>query len=47
MIFGFYCLFAWLLMIWTRLEILNQEQKTNWVRELLLEGQIKSPVKGT
>jgi heme exporter protein C len=44
MIFGFYCLFAWLLMSWTRLEILSQEQKTSWVRELLLGGQAKTPV---
>lgn len=45
MIFGFYCLYAWLLMAWTRIEIINQEQKTNWVKDLLLEGPIKDPTK--
>ncbi|MFT6388641.1 MAG: heme exporter protein C [Cellvibrionaceae bacterium] len=34
MIAGFYCLYAWLLMLWTRVEVLEQEQKTQWVKAL-------------
>ncbi|MGH1485475.1 MAG: heme ABC transporter permease [Cellvibrionaceae bacterium] len=36
MVLGFYCLFAWLLLHWTRLEIIQQERKTQWVKELVL-----------
>lgn len=35
MIAGFYILYAWMLMLWTRTEILQQEQKTQWVNALL------------
>ena len=35
MIIGFYGLYGWLLMAWTRTDILQQEQKTNWVQALL------------
>lgn len=37
MIAAFYGLYAWLLMAWTRTEILEQEQKTKWVGELLAD----------
>jgi heme exporter protein C len=37
MIAGVYCLYAWLLLHWTRLEVLQQEQKTNWVQALFKE----------
>lgn len=36
MIAGFYCLYTWLLMHWTRLEIIQQENRTGWVKELVL-----------
>ena len=32
---GFYCLYGWLLLAYTRNEILDRERKTRWVRELL------------
>ena len=35
MIAGFYGLYVWLLLYWTRVEILQQEQKTNWVKALI------------
>ncbi|ODS24730.1 heme ABC transporter permease [Candidatus Endobugula sertula] len=35
MISGFYCLYAWLMLHWTRAEIVESEQKTVWVRDLL------------
>ena len=35
MIAGFYLLYAWLLLHWTRVELLIQEQRTRWVRALL------------
>lgn len=38
MIIGFYVFFAWALLEKTRLEILRREQKTNWVRALVLQG---------
>ena len=38
MIIGFYALYLFLLMQWTRLEILRQEKKTQWVKQLL-QGQ--------
>jgi heme exporter protein C len=36
MIVGFYGLYGCLLILWTRLEILHAEQKTSWVKNLLL-----------
>lgn len=42
MIAGFYGLYAVLLMMWTRLEILKQERRTAWVQEALLSD---SPLK--
>ena len=36
MIAGFYALYACLLMQWTRLEVLRQEKKTQWVKQLLM-----------
>jgi heme exporter protein C len=39
MIVGFYCFYAWLLMVWTRLEIIQQEQKTSWVKALILSKE--------
>lgn len=33
-IFGFYLLYAWLLIHWTRMEILRRESKTTWVKDL-------------
>ncbi len=38
MIVGFYVFYAWALLEKTRLEILRREQKTNWVRALVLQG---------
>jgi len=35
MIFGFYLLYAWLLLHWTRVELLMQERRTRWVTTLL------------
>jgi heme exporter protein C len=35
MIMGFYLLYTWLLLHWTRVEVLTQEQRTRWVKELL------------
>lgn len=35
MIAGFYGLYAWLLMHWTRMDILHSEQKTAWVKALV------------
>lgn len=37
MIVGFYCLYAWLLMFWTRVEVLEQEKKTKWVKALFIQ----------
>ena len=34
MIFGFYLLYAWLLIHWTHMEILRRESKTTWVKDL-------------
>ena len=42
MIAAFYGLYTWLLLHWTRVEILAQEQKTTWVKELLLSDDRKS-----
>ncbi|MBX2807349.1 MAG: heme ABC transporter permease CcmC [Cellvibrionaceae bacterium] len=36
MIVGFYSLYSWLLLLWTRVEILQQEQQTHWVKALYL-----------
>ena len=35
MIAGFYALYAWLLIYWTRAEIIDAESKTQWVKALL------------
>lgn len=35
MIGGFYCLYVCLLLHWTRLEVLREEKKTEWVKALL------------
>jgi len=41
MIAGFYGLYAAVLMVWTRLEILKQERKTAWVQATLLNETIE------
>lgn len=38
MIIGFYTLYTWLLLHWTRAEVLDREQRTQWVRALLLKA---------
>jgi heme exporter protein C len=39
MIAGFYVLYTWLLLHWTRVEILRSEQKTSWVKTCLLRNR--------
>ena len=39
MIAGFYCLYAWLLIQWIRSTILEHEQKTQWVKVLVLKQE--------
>ncbi len=34
MIVGFYVLYTWLLLLWTRIEVLDSEKRTQWVSEL-------------
>lgn len=36
MVIGFYCFFAWVLFMRTRIEILEREWRTTWVRELAM-----------
>lgn len=36
MIVGFYCFYTWLLLLWTRAEVLQQEQKARWAKDILL-----------
>lgn len=38
MIVAFYVFYAWVLLMRIRTEILYREQKTNWVRDLILKG---------
>lgn len=40
MIVGFYLLYAWLLMHWTRAQIIETEQKTQWVKKLATTNKI-------
>lgn len=35
MIAGFYALYAWLLLYWTRVDIIDSEHKTHWVKSLV------------
>jgi heme exporter protein C len=39
MIAGFYAMYVWLLLHWTRSEVLVSEQKTTWVKELVLKDK--------
>jgi heme exporter protein C len=41
MIGGFYVLYAVLVMLHTRAEVLNREQKTKWVKALAIAGNNK------
>lgn len=41
MIAGFYVFYAWLLMHWTRTEIIDSEQKTKWVKDLVSNSDDK------
>lgn len=38
MIAAFYIFYAWVLLMRTRVEILRREQKTNWVRDIIMKG---------
>lgn len=38
MIAAFYIFYAWVLLMRTRIEILRREQKTNWVRDIIMKG---------
>lgn len=38
-IFGVYIFYSWVLLLWTRLEVLKREQKTQWVQDVLLKGE--------
>ena len=40
MIVGFYCLYTWMLLVWTRVELLNHEKKTQWVKAILLKESV-------
>ncbi len=37
MVIGFYCFFTWVLLLRTRVEILEREWRTTWVRELAMK----------
>jgi len=37
-IIGVYFFYSWVLLLWTRLEVLKREQKTQWAQEVLAKG---------
>jgi heme exporter protein C len=42
MILGFYCFYAVALVLAVRVEILNRERRTQWVRELVVQANPSS-----
>ena len=36
-VIGFYCLYLVMLLIYTRIEILRREQRTQWVKDLVAQ----------